>query len=183
MADLAGAGYHVAIGDVLEPEPFEHHWRRRLHGLDWRLVVVLPSLEETLARSRARKKAAAQAALAAKPSDTRLAANCGTTCTPSITVPKNSTMSITDLVFQNPAGDSGTVSLLRDQDVLLTQQLDNFRDLDFHFITPLILTAGQQLVFSTVCDNKPVGTQPAAACTPAVLISSTGKKSPAKPQG
>ena len=50
------AGYDVAIRDVLEPGPFERHWRPRLQTLDWRLVVVLPSIEETLARSKSREK-------------------------------------------------------------------------------------------------------------------------------
>ncbi len=88
---------------------------------------------------------------------------------------KNTSLSITDIVLQNPAGDSGTLTILRDQTPLLVQQLDNFRDLDFHFITPLIFTAGQKLVLSIVCANKPVGTTPAAACTPAGLFSGPTK--------
>src|SRR5437667_8061444 len=51
-----GGGYDVAIDDVFEPEPFEHYWRPQLDGLTWKLVVVLPSLEETLARSARREK-------------------------------------------------------------------------------------------------------------------------------
>jgi chloramphenicol 3-O-phosphotransferase len=53
---FAGAGYDVAIGDVFEPAAFERYWRPELEGLSWRLVVVLPSLEETLARSAGRQK-------------------------------------------------------------------------------------------------------------------------------
>ena len=51
---------------------------------------------------------------------------------------------------------------------------------DFHFITPIIFTAGQKLVASTVCANKPVGTAPAAACTPSIYYSGTSKKNPKK---
>jgi chloramphenicol 3-O-phosphotransferase len=54
--EFAAGGYDVAIDDVLEPEAFERHWRPRLDGLTWNVVIVLPSLEETLARSRARRK-------------------------------------------------------------------------------------------------------------------------------
>lgn len=50
------AGYDVAIDDVLPPAAFEEHWRPLFAGLTWRIVIVLPSLEETLARSRAREK-------------------------------------------------------------------------------------------------------------------------------
>ena len=53
---LAHRGCDVAIDDVLEPEAFERHWRPSLEGLDWRLVIILPTLEETLARSASRQK-------------------------------------------------------------------------------------------------------------------------------
>lgn len=53
---FAAAGYDVAIDDVLEPGPFEEYWRPALQGSRWRLVVVLPSLEETLERSSGRRK-------------------------------------------------------------------------------------------------------------------------------
>jgi chloramphenicol 3-O-phosphotransferase len=52
----AAAGYDVAVDDVLEPDAFEQHWRPELAGLDWQVVVVLPSLDETLARSSRRTK-------------------------------------------------------------------------------------------------------------------------------
>jgi chloramphenicol 3-O-phosphotransferase len=46
--------YDVAVDDVFEPERFERDWRPRLAGLDLRLVVLLPSLGETLARAASR---------------------------------------------------------------------------------------------------------------------------------
>ena len=49
-------GYDVAVDDVLEPAAFDRYWRTLLDGLAWRLVVVLPDLEEVLRRSRAREK-------------------------------------------------------------------------------------------------------------------------------
>jgi len=49
-------GYDVAIDDVFEPESFERYWQPLLGGLAWKLVVVLPSLDETLARSAGREK-------------------------------------------------------------------------------------------------------------------------------
>ena len=42
-----------------------------------------------------------------------LATDCGTTCSPSLTVPKGKQFQLTDIVFQNPAGDSGTLQVLR----------------------------------------------------------------------
>lgn len=49
-------GYDVAIDDVLEPAVFERGWRPLLDELDWRLVIIRPSLAETLTRSAAREK-------------------------------------------------------------------------------------------------------------------------------
>lgn len=52
----AHGGCDVSIDDVLEPDTFDHYWRPLLDGLAWKLVVILPSLEETLARSASREK-------------------------------------------------------------------------------------------------------------------------------
>ena len=49
-------GYDVAIDDVLEPSAFERVWRPALGDTPWHIVIVLPSLEATLQRSRARRK-------------------------------------------------------------------------------------------------------------------------------
>jgi predicted ABC-type ATPase len=51
------AGYDVAVDDVLSPPPaFERDWKPLLAGLSWGVVIILPSLEQVLARSRARAK-------------------------------------------------------------------------------------------------------------------------------
>lgn len=50
------AGYDVAVDDVLPPPAFETIWRPKLQGLDWRLAIVVPSLDETLRRALARTK-------------------------------------------------------------------------------------------------------------------------------
>ncbi len=50
------AGYDVAIDEVFPPDAFESEWRPLLVGIGWRLVIVLPSLESTLERSRRREK-------------------------------------------------------------------------------------------------------------------------------
>jgi predicted kinase len=49
-------GYDVAVDDTLPPDAFARAWRPLLAGLDWRVAIILPSLDETLARSRAREK-------------------------------------------------------------------------------------------------------------------------------
>ena len=59
---------------------------------------------------------------------------------------------ITDLIFANPNGRSGQVVLRRNNSQLITLRLENFRDLDFHFVTPIFLSAGQSLVLALTCE-------------------------------
>lgn len=56
----------------------------------------------------------------------------------------NGGVSITDLIFENPDGNSGLIQLKRGGEVLLSMRLENFRDLDFHYISPLLFY-GQQV--------------------------------------
>jgi hypothetical protein len=97
----------------------------------------------------------------------------------SYTVPANSTLSITDIVFENPQGDSGSLSLQvvsgSPTATLLVENLDNFRDLDYHFISPPVLTAAQKLQITVTCaaNNGANATPPQTnrACTPSVFFS------------
>ena len=50
------AGYDAAVDDTLEPAPFEDYWRPLLSGIAWQIVIVLPTLADTLARSAQRRK-------------------------------------------------------------------------------------------------------------------------------
>ncbi len=72
-------------------------------------------------------------------------------------VPTNQVFSLTDLVFENPQGDSGDLDL--DQDIsghcttLFVEGLANFRDLDFHWVTPLTFPANSSMVLVLIgCD-------------------------------
>lgn len=61
------------------------------------------------------------------------------------TVPNGKTLQVTDMVVQNSAGDTGTVALARDGAVLIQWSMANFRDLDYHWITPLVFGPGAQV--------------------------------------
>ncbi len=85
------------------------------------------------------------------PRDGRLPAG-GDAITPS----KGRTLNITDLVFSNPDGSTGTLRLRRSGEDLMVLRLENFRDLDFHFVTPIVVGPGQQLQLrceSGACEN------------------------------
>ena len=73
-----------------------------------------------------------------------------------ITPSKGRTLNITDLVFSNPDGTTGTLRLRRSGEDLMVLRLENFRDLDFHFVTPIVVGPGQQLQLrceSGACEN------------------------------
>jgi hypothetical protein len=76
----------------------------------------------------------------------------------------SATFYMTDLVFANPNGRAGTLQLLRDGFVLITLRLENFRDLDFHYVTPIVIQKGQTLSFSASCTSS-------GACDPSVYYS------------
>jgi hypothetical protein len=81
----------------------------------------------------------------------------GQSSSTSYKVPPATTLSITDIVFQDPEASPGTshgtVSLERDGVALLVENLDNFRDLDYHFVTPITLNPGQTLSMVTNCPS------------------------------
>jgi hypothetical protein len=68
-----------------------------------------------------------------------------------LTIPPDGGLSVTDLVFENPNGLTGDLKLVRfnaktnQAQVLLQLKLENFRDLDFHFITPLTFQKNDQM--------------------------------------
>jgi hypothetical protein len=62
------------------------------------------------------------------------------------------TLFITDLVFSNSSDTAtGDLRLGRSGQPLLILRLENFRDLDYHFVTPIVIQSGQQLALT--CDG------------------------------
>jgi hypothetical protein len=75
-----------------------------------------------------------------------------------ITVPDGGGLSVTDIVFQNPSGNTGTLYLMRREpgkgdQILLSIRLENFRDLDFHFLSPPVFKEKQVMVLK--CNPDP----------------------------
>ena len=83
----------------------------------------------------------------------------------SYTVPDGKVLTLTDLVLQNPQGDSGLLSVGRGKDPLLMVRLENFRDLDYHFVAPVLFSAGQTLTLKVECQNPAPATP--ESCSPA----------------
>ena len=83
------------------------------------------------------------------------------------TVESDTIVSITDVVFQNPTGAVGTVSLLRGDEVLLSSELANFRDFDLHFVAPYQFDDADEIVLSVECRTPGAG---ASACPVAASL-------------
>ena len=77
--------------------------------------------------------------------------------------PSKTTLYITDLVFANPSGAAGPLQLKRGALVIMNLRLENFRDLDFHFVTPIVVKSGEQLTLTAACSSS--------TCDPSVYYS------------
>lgn len=99
----------------------------------------------------------------------------------SFVVPDGSTLRLTDLVLSNPQGDFGRLVLAQrppggTEVVLLDVALENFRDNDFHFQTPIVLPAGSRLTMSVLCrqPGTPLNlVPPPTECDDALVFSGT----------
>ena len=86
-------------------------------------------------------------------------------------VPQDKTLVITDLLLQNPHGDTGTIRILRGGKVLYEFGLNNFRDYDYHSIAPLTFVPGAKLEVAVSCQT-PGAPEPATGkCKPSVTFS------------
>ena len=127
----------------------------------------------TTTKKKATSGSASSAANAlGSPVEGRLAVQCPPTCSSSVKAASKQTLSVTDLILQNPEGDSGTLTIAVNGKTALVSRLDNFRDLDYHFIAPLTLSPGDSMTITVACQNK--GKK---ACTDAVFYSGFGKRS------
>ncbi|GIG59453.1 hypothetical protein Lfu02_38250 [Longispora fulva] len=80
-----------------------------------------------------------------------LAANGATASGTPLTLGAKTSLSVTDMIFQAPQGDTGKVEVLVDGQVIMTLSLANFRDLDHHLGTPVDVPAGKTVTLRTTC--------------------------------
>lgn len=74
-------------------------------------------------------------------------------------------LSLTDVVLQNPNGDAGRLAILRGAEVLWEGALENFRDLDYHYVSPYGFTSGQTVVLQLTCTTPGNGSECSAAAS------------------
>lgn len=128
-------------------------------------------LDERVAAIEAAAEEAAMLPLG-EPTDLRLSVSAGpsTTATEAFDFDQSGTgrvLSISDVIFQNPTGAVGRVELLRDDDVLLDQEMANFRDLDFHLVAPFQVDSRSTISLRVTCQTPGPGTD---SCEAAATI-------------
>jgi len=88
---------------------------------------------------------------------------------------------LTDVIVQNPQGDAGEVELRVGGTSILTLSLSNFRDEDYHLVTPVEVLKNQTVQLHTVCQTAgpPLPGQGAGQCRVFALV--TGMAVPEAP--
>lgn len=90
---------------------------------------------------------------------------------PANTIPADKTLVVTDIILQNPRGDNGTLVIKRGNDILYETGLQNFRDMDFHFLEPWTFAPDQKLTIEVSC-QLPGAPEPATGkCSPSASFS------------
>jgi hypothetical protein len=95
-------------------------------------------------------------------------------------VPAGTTLVLTDIVLQNPQGDTGRIDVVVDNVSILTLALANFRDLDYHFVSPIEVPAGKTVGIRISCQAPgPVLTGTSGSqCREWMFGSGTTRKNP-----
>ncbi|MGW5097653.1 COG1470 family protein [Streptomyces nodosus] len=96
----------------------------------------------------------------------------GATRRTAYTVPKGKTFELTDIVVQNPQGDAGTLVIAADDGQLLNLALENFRDSDYHFVTPIEVPSGGRITIAVSCRQvgKPVKAPAPSRCSESLFL-------------
>src|SRR4051812_13903658 len=76
-------------------------------------------------------------------------------------------LDVTDLQLQNPAADSGFLEIRRGTQVIYRAGLDNFRDYDQPYVTPVRFAKGQKVTVAIQCKNPAPEKR---RCTAAVTV-------------
>ncbi|WP_412542442.1 hypothetical protein R8Z50_08075 [Longispora sp. K20-0274] len=97
-----------------------------------------------------------------------------------LTLGAKTSLSVTDMIFQAPQGDTGKVEVLVDGQVILTFSLANFRDLDHHVGTPVDVPAGKSLAIRTTCTTAgpPLAGAAANSCRVWLLLTGISHTAP-----
>ncbi|MEE1812238.1 COG1470 family protein [Streptomyces sp. BE133] len=100
----------------------------------------------------------------------------GSNTSTALQVPSGHTFQLTDIVVQNPQGDAGTLVVSSGRDApVLRLALENFRDSDYHFVTPILVPAGGKVTMTVDCRKvgKPVNAPTPSRCAESLFLGGT----------
>lgn len=100
----------------------------------------------------------------------------GSNTSTALQVPSGHTFQLTDIVVQNPQGDAGTLVVSSGRDApVLRLALENFRDSDYHFVTPIQVPAGGKVTMTVDCRKvgKPVNAPTPSRCAESLFLGGT----------
>ncbi|MFF9507354.1 hypothetical protein ACF1BU_13975 [Streptomyces sp. NPDC014724] len=100
----------------------------------------------------------------------------GSNTSTALQVPRGHTFQLTDIVVQNPQGDAGTLLVSTGRDTpVLRLALENFRDSDYHFVTPILVPAGGKVTMTVDCRKvgKPVNAPTPSRCAESLFLGGT----------
>ncbi|MFE7464226.1 hypothetical protein ACFU6R_08970 [Streptomyces sp. NPDC057499] len=102
----------------------------------------------------------------------------GSNTSTALQVPSGHTFQLTDIVVQNPQGDGGTLEVSSGRGApLFRLALENFRDSDYHFVTPIMVPAGGKVTLTVDCRKvgKPVNAPTPSRCAESMFLGGTMK--------
>ncbi|MFF2007860.1 hypothetical protein ACFVWY_02155 [Streptomyces sp. NPDC058195] len=102
----------------------------------------------------------------------------GSNTSTALQVPIGHTFQLTDIVVQNPQGDAGTLEVSSGRNApVLRLALENFRDSDYHFVTPIMVPAGGKVTMTVDCRKvgKPVNAPTPSRCSESLFLGGTMK--------
>jgi hypothetical protein len=89
--------------------------------------------------------------------------------------PPNSLFQVTDMIVSNFQGDQGLMTITADNETIATIALENFRNEDFHWVTPIAIPQGQAITINVTCSQPGVSptNQQAKNCVEVLNVNGT----------
>ncbi|GAA2218909.1 hypothetical protein ACFY2R_07475 [Micromonospora olivasterospora] len=98
----------------------------------------------------------------------------------SYTVPEGRTFLLTDFLVDNVQGDEGTLTVTANQVQVVTYALENFRNQDYHSVTPIRVPARAKVTLTVVCrrPGAPANAPRATTCRESLYLNGVLTKAP-----
>ncbi|MFI5930984.1 hypothetical protein [Actinoplanes sp. NPDC051494] len=98
--------------------------------------------------------------------------NTGGSAERSFTVPDDQTFLLTDFLVDNVQGDEGTLRVTANEVPVVTYGLENFRNQDYHSVTPIRVPAGAKVSMLVTCrrPGTPANANPASQCRESLYL-------------